>query len=113
MYGTCKELKFGNRTFYPVVRTLGEMKDVVCDKRFLAHANKDMGPYYMFRDVSRDKEDAKKIKARELRYDITVIPPNTLFSRHFYPPMRRSNNYLRIDRIHLDLKLTCFPSSLC
>jgi len=31
----------------------------------------------------------------------------------FYELKRLSNNYLRIDRIHLDLKLTCYPSSLC
>ncbi|HUV03470.1 MAG TPA: hypothetical protein VMW67_08580 [Desulfobacteria bacterium] len=32
---------------------------------------------------------------------------------HFLFYKRLSNNYLRIDRIHLDLKLTCYPSSLC
>ncbi|HUV03351.1 MAG TPA: glucose-6-phosphate isomerase family protein [Desulfobacteria bacterium] len=73
-----KELRFGNRTFFPVVRTLGEMTEVVFDKRFLARASKDMELYFMFREVSKDEDDAKKIKARELRYDITIIPPNTL-----------------------------------
>ena len=29
------ELKFGERTFFPVVRKLEEMKEVVFDKRFL------------------------------------------------------------------------------
>ncbi|MGB2727507.1 MAG: glucose-6-phosphate isomerase family protein [Halobacteriota archaeon] len=72
------ELKFGERTFFPVVRKLGEMKEVVFDKRFLATANADMELYYMFRDVSKDEEDEKKITAKGLRYDITIIPPNKL-----------------------------------
>ena len=33
--------------------------------------------------------------------------------RRLLSQKRLSNNYLRIDRIHLDLKLTCYPSSLC
>ena len=72
------ELKFGERTFYPEVRKLGEIAEVVFDKRFLANANMDMELYYMFREVSRNEEDAKKIVERGLRYDITIIPPNKL-----------------------------------
>ncbi len=88
---TWTELKFGKRTFSPVVRTLEEMKEVVFDKRFLASANMDMELYYMFRDVSKDEEDANKIKERGLRYDVTIIPPNTLGSEfvktagHYHP----------------------------
>jgi len=85
------ELKFGKRTFSPTVRTLEEMKDVVYDKRFLTSASMDMELYYMFRDVSRDEEDANKIKERGLRYDVTIIPPSTLGSEfvktagHYHP----------------------------
>lgn len=75
---TWNELKFGERTFYPAVRILEEMKEVVFDKNFLASANMDMELYYMFRDVSKDEEDARKIKEKGLRYDITIIPPNKL-----------------------------------
>jgi len=75
---TWNELKFGERTFFPVVRKLGEMKEVVFDKRFLASANVDMELYYMFRDVSKDEEDEKKITAKGRRYDITIIPANKL-----------------------------------
>jgi glucose-6-phosphate isomerase len=66
---TWTELKFGGRTFFPDVRKLGDMKEVVLDKRFLASANMDMELYYMFREVSKNEE---------LRYVITIIPPNTL-----------------------------------
>ena len=64
---TWNELKFGERTFYPAVRILEEMKEVVFDKNFLASANMDMELYYMFRDVSKDEEDARKIKEKGLR----------------------------------------------
>jgi glucose-6-phosphate isomerase len=72
------ELKFGERTFFPVMRKLEEMKEVVFDKSFLKQANMDMELYYMFRDVSKDEEDEKKIKEKGLRYDITIIPSNKL-----------------------------------
>jgi glucose-6-phosphate isomerase len=85
------ELKFGKRTFFPVVRTLEEMRDVIYDKRFLTSASMDMALYYMFRDVSMDEEDANKIKERGLRYDVTIIPSGTLGSEfvktmgHYHP----------------------------
>jgi glucose-6-phosphate isomerase len=72
------ELKFGNRTFYPEVRTLEDMTEVIFNQRFLANASRDMELYYMFRDVSKNEEDAKKITERGLRYDITIIPQNKL-----------------------------------
>ncbi len=75
---TWNELKFGERTFFPVVRKLKEMKEVVFDKSFLKHANMDMELYFMFREVSKNKEDARKMDEKGLRYDITIIPPNKL-----------------------------------
>jgi len=72
------ELKFGERTFLPKVRKLEELKEVVFDKSFLKHANMDMDVYFMFREVSKGKEDEKRIKDKGLRYDITIIPPKKL-----------------------------------
>jgi len=88
------ELKFGNRTFCPDVRKLGEMDGVIFNKRFLANASMDMELYYMFRNVSKDESDENKITELGLRYDITIIPPNKLgveFVKtaghyHPYPP---------------------------
>jgi glucose-6-phosphate isomerase len=88
---TWTELKFGGRTFFPEVRKLDDMKEVLLDKRFLASANMDMELYYMFREVSKNEEDETRIKERELRYDITIIPPNTLGAEfvktagHYHP----------------------------
>lgn len=75
---TWHELKFGDRTFFPEVRTLREMEEVLFNKRFLANASMDMELYYMFRDVSKNEDDANKITELGLRYDITIIPPNNL-----------------------------------
>ena len=72
------KLKFGERTFYPAVRILEELKEVVLDKNFLATADMDTELYYMFRAVSKDEEDEREIKDKGLRYDITIIPPNKL-----------------------------------
>jgi glucose-6-phosphate isomerase len=85
------ELKFGERTFSPEVRKLVEMEEVILDKRFLASADMDMELYYMFREVSKNEEDAKRINEKGLRYDITIIPPNTLGAEfvktagHYHP----------------------------
>ena len=78
MKATGNELKFGERTFYPAVRILEELKEVVLDKNFLATADMDMELYYMFRAVSKDEEDERETKDKGLRYDITIIPPNKL-----------------------------------
>lgn len=94
---TWTKLKLGNKTFSSVVRILDEMKEVVFDKQFLATANMDLELYYMFRDVSKHDTDAAKIKAHGLRYDITIIPPNTLGSEfvktagHYHPLLPDSN----------------------
>ncbi|MDI6810788.1 MAG: glucose-6-phosphate isomerase family protein [archaeon] len=91
------ELTFGERTFFPDVRMLEEMKEVIFDKQFLARANMDMELYYMFRDVAKDEVDAKRIEERGLRYDITIIPPNTLgvefvkTAGHYHPYLPGSN----------------------
>jgi glucose-6-phosphate isomerase len=73
-----QELKFGDRTFFPEVRTLRDMEGVLFNKRFLANASMDMELYYMFRDVSKNEADANTITELGLRYDITIIPPNNL-----------------------------------
>jgi len=75
---TWNELKFGERTFFPAVRKLEELKEVVLDKNFLATADMDAELYYMFRAVSKDEADEREIKNNGLRYDITIIPPNKL-----------------------------------
>lgn len=90
------ELKFGERTFCSEVRTLKDMSEVIFNTHFLANANRDMELYYMFRDVSKNEDDANKIATLGLRYDITIIPPNNLgvefvkTAGHYHPCPRGS-----------------------
>ena len=91
------KLEFGKRTFFPSVRRLDEMKEVVFDKNFLLNMeieSMDLELYYMYRDVSKDDEDERKIKEKGLRYDITIIPPRKLglefvkTAGHYHPFLR-------------------------
>ena len=88
-----KSIVVGGRRFLPEVRRLKDMVEVVCDKQFLEHADLNTALYFMFRDVFASEEDLRKIKERGLRYDITVMPPNTLGKEfvktvgHYHPPV--------------------------
>lgn len=75
----------------PGVRKFEEIKIVLLDKNAT-------GPeilYYMYRDVHREI-DGKLLKEKNLRYDITVIPPATLgkepvkTSGHYHPNVPNS-----------------------
>ena len=93
-----EEFTFGDRTFTPVVRTLGEMKEVLYDKGFVVSASMDETPlYYMFREVAENDLDEEKIQALGLRYDVTIIPPLKLglefvkTAGHYHPFVPGSN----------------------
>jgi len=70
-------LEFGSKRVKPNVRMLFDMKEVICDREWLAGAN-NIELYYMYRELSLSKNDASVIKEYGLRYDITVIPPRML-----------------------------------
>ncbi len=63
----------GMKKVVPEARTRERMMSVL--KNPASHAPNDF--YYMYRDVCM-KRDAKKIRAAQLRYDITVLPPFTV-----------------------------------
>jgi len=92
----------GGRRFLPEVRRLKDMVEVVCDKQFLEHADLNTALYFMFRDVFASEEDLRKIKERGLRYDITVMPPNTLGKEfvktvgHYHRPCPRTQTSLTL-----------------
>lgn len=67
-----------NRRFKPHVRRLKDMKAVLYDQEFAEHADPEMPLYFMYRDISASDADAHKMMKRGIRYDITIIPPNTL-----------------------------------
>jgi len=59
------------------VRELKDIEDVVFDKAWQKTAG-NFELYYMYRDLSENKEDREKIIANNLRYDITLIFPKML-----------------------------------
>ncbi|MFP4232774.1 MAG: glucose-6-phosphate isomerase family protein [Candidatus Aenigmatarchaeota archaeon] len=84
-----KKLKFRGESIKPDVRMLYDMEEVVYDKQWLEGAD-NVPLYFMYRDIC-NSEDEKKINERDLRYDITVIPPQMLGEEyvktkgHFHP----------------------------
>lgn len=71
----------------PSVRTVEDIRDVL--------ANPDCGSdgpvYFMYRNVAKSAEDRKWMENRQLRFDITVIPPRDLCGEyiktkgHYHP----------------------------
>lgn len=72
-----KNLIVGGREITPAIRKLYDMKDVLFDKDFF-NKTENIDVYYMYRDLSLSKSDYEIIKEHNLRYDITVIPPQNL-----------------------------------
>lgn len=72
-----KELNFNGKIQTPDVRMLHDMNDVMYDSKWSSSAeNKEL--YYMYRDLYKNEKDHEKIESKQLRYDITIIPPQTL-----------------------------------
>jgi glucose-6-phosphate isomerase, archaeal len=59
------------------VRTLGDMRDVLYDRKFAASADMSQVLYHMYRDVHAEADGGAFGTARR-RYDVTVIPPAAL-----------------------------------
>lgn len=71
------QMEFSGKMLTPDVRRLYDMKEVILDQKWLAGA-RDFELYYMFRDLSLSRADKEKLLQNNLRYDITIIPPNML-----------------------------------
>ncbi|MBC7086071.1 MAG: glucose-6-phosphate isomerase [Methanomethylovorans sp.] len=72
-----KELNFFGHIVEPDIRMLHDMDDVLYDQEW-ARSAKDRELYYMYRDLYRNEKEHLSIKSHNLRYDITVIPPQML-----------------------------------
>lgn len=70
------EINFGGKIFEPSTRTVNDMLEVQISRIKLGKSESIL--YYMFRDLSKNDDDHKKILEAELRYDITIIPPATV-----------------------------------
>ena len=71
------QMEFSGKMRTPDVRRLFDMKDVIFDQSWLAGAE-DFELYYMYRDLFLSRADKEKLLQQDLRYDITIIPPNML-----------------------------------
>lgn len=95
-----RTLKFGNLTREPDIRMLDDMEGVVWDREWLRNA-RNMPLYYMYRDLYLPRH-RNTIKNRDIRYDITVIPPNTLGKEyvktkgHYHPEVKDGVSYPEI-----------------
>lgn len=84
------ELEFGGRSRKPDVRRLFDMMEVIYDKSWLADAE-NIELYYMYRDLYLSNADKARLTDQDLRYDITIIPPQMLGTEyvktagHYHP----------------------------
>lgn len=71
----------------PSVRTIDDMRIVLADPSCRKHGTL----YSMYRDLAKSEEDRSWLRCRNLRYDITVIPPGNICGErvktkgHFHP----------------------------
>lgn len=87
---------FGGKDIIPSVRFAGDMSDVIVDQEWM-EKNKTQPLYYMYRNLAETKEDAKKIKAVDVRYDILESVPVHLGSEynktagHYHSAVKNGN----------------------
>ena len=91
-----RELTFGDTTRIADIRMLHDMDEVIYDKTWLGSAD-NFELYYMYRDMCKTKAESDKIREHNLRYDITMIPPNMLgreyikTAGHYHPNVPDAN----------------------
>lgn len=69
-----KRLVFDGKPLEGSICFLDDMKDVLYDRKLSGSQGFEVELYYMFRDICRAK-DREIVREKDLRYDITVIPP--------------------------------------
>jgi len=82
----------------PFVRTLDEIRGVLMDPS--CECGEPL--YFMYRDLSKTREDGRWLREQGLRYDVTVIPARTLCGEyvktkgHHHPDNRKGVPYPEI-----------------
>ncbi|HDD35888.1 MAG TPA: glucose-6-phosphate isomerase [Archaeoglobus veneficus] len=93
------ELEIAGRKFQADVRNANDLLPV------LAYPNElkeNFPAYFMFRDVFYSEKDLEKIKKYNLRYDVTIIPPNKIGKEfiktygHYHPEAEFNLSYPEI-----------------
>ncbi|MDP2749600.1 MAG: glucose-6-phosphate isomerase family protein [Nanoarchaeota archaeon] len=80
----------------PGIRTLKQAKKFLMDEKSTAE-NNDQNIYYMYRDVCANG-DKEKLAKYNLRYDITVIPPNKI-GREFIKTVGHYHPFLKNEKV--------------
>lgn len=100
------QLKFDKKIIDPVIRTYSDMKELYYDKWDL---DDDKWLYFMFRSVYLNKNDEKKFKENNFRYDITVILPEIVWNEfnktywHYHP---KKSDWTKYEEIYEVLSWT-------
>ncbi len=80
------------------VRKLFDMKEVIYDQNWVNQQENDFDLYYMYRDLTR-KQDKTIYQKNNVRFDVTVIPPQTLGKElvktagHFHPDAKEGISF--------------------
>lgn len=90
------QIKFGEIIKEADIRWLYDIKDVIYDKEWFK-TQENFEIYSMYRNLYKNQLDRQIIESNQLRYDITVIPPNMIGSEfvktagHYHPIIKNSN----------------------
>ena len=74
------------------------MTEVIFDKKWLENQKENFDLYYMYRDLTRE-EDKTLYQEHTVRFDVTIIPPNTLgmeyikTAGHFHPEAKQGHSF--------------------
>lgn len=85
-------------------RKLFDMKEVIYDKQWLENQEDNFDLYYMYRDLTR-QEDKTIFQEHKVRFDVTIIPPNTLGKEyiktagHFHPEAKENFSFPEVYEI--------------
>jgi len=96
------EFVFGKKVFSSEVRKASDLKPVLA---FPEELKEDFDAYYMFRDSFKTDEDAEIIRKADLRYDYTIIPPNSIGGEsiktygHYHPEVSYGYTYPEIYQV--------------
>jgi len=96
------EFVFGEKVFRPEVRRAVDLKPVLA---FPEKLKEDFDAYYMFRDSFKNEEEGRIIKKAGLRYDYTIIPPNSIGGEriktygHYHPEVVDGLTYPEIYQV--------------
>ncbi len=92
-------MEFFGKEFTAAIRWVNDLLPVLA---YPQSVKDNFKAYLMFRDVHKNEAEHKKIVSRNLRYDITIIPPNKVGEEfiktygHYHPVAEGNQSYTEI-----------------